>query len=119
MIRAAMMVAFLWATFSLSALAQDNGISRSLPLPKAKRPSNGMKMVVGTVAEISGSKVVIENDYGARKELKLDAKTRFLLAEKKRVKLTEVKPGVFVKITFRTTDLTATKVQETMKKFQE
>ena len=117
--RAAFTTAFFLLVFSLSAWSQDNGLSRGMARTKAERPSTQTKIVVGKVAEITNSKLVIENEHGAKKELKLDAKTRFLLTEKQRVKLTEVQPGWLVSITFREADLTATKVQQTMKKFQE
>lgn len=119
MTRAAFTTAFFLLVFSLSAWSQDNGLSRGMARTKAERPSTQTKIVVGKVAEITNSKLVIENEHGAKKELKLDAKTRFLLTEKKRVKLTEVQPGTLVSITFRAADLTATKVQQTVKKFQE
>lgn len=119
MTRAAVTLAFILTLISLSVWAQDKGGNRILARPKIERAPKSMKIVEGKVAEISDSKVVIENDYGARKELKLSSKTKFQLTEKKHVKLTEVKPGTFVKIAFRPEDLTATKVQETVRKFRE
>jgi len=118
MTRTAIAVVFLLA-FSFAALAQDKGVGQILHRSKMRRTSSPIKIVEGKVSEINDGKVIIENDYGAKKELKLSSKTKFQLTEKKRVKLTEVKPGTFVKITFDENDLTATKVQETTKRFRE
>ncbi len=111
-------ITFFMLIFSLPTLAQGKAGDHLARL-RTPRLNKDIKIVEGKVAEINEAKVVIENDHGARKELKVSAKTRFHLAAKKRIKLTEVKPGTFVKITFSEKDLTATKVQQTERKFRE
>ena len=119
MTRTLVIVAFFVTLLSHAALAQGKADGSALAVRKFERAPKLTKMVEGKVAEINDAKVVIENDYGAKKEIKLNTKTRFQLTEKKRVNRTEVKPGTFVKITFSETDLTAKKVQETTTKFRE
>jgi hypothetical protein len=120
MTRIVIVVALLLIVFGAPTLAQGKSGDH---LARLRRPIRGVpknvKIVEGKIAEIDDGKVIIENDYGARKELKLSSKTKFQLTEKKRIKLSEVKPGTFVKITFSEKDSTATKVQETPRKFRE
>ncbi|HEX4951408.1 MAG TPA: hypothetical protein VFZ34_32420 [Blastocatellia bacterium] len=118
MTRKAIIVAFLLTT-ALAAWAQDKGVGHILNPAKNKRTTSPIKMVEGKIAEIGAGKVIIENDYGAKKELRLNGKTKFQLSEKKKARLTEVRPGTFVKITFNETDLTAKKVEETTRKFRD
>ena len=91
--------------------------------PKELKPANkrelNTKILQGKIAAIRDDKITIENDYGAKKDFKMDGKTKFWLQEKKRVKADEVKPGVLVNITYRTSDATVTRVQETIKKFKD
>ncbi len=112
-------IVILLVAGSSAAFAQDSGFSRSMKRSQAERAMKDSKTVMGKVAEITASKVVIENDYGAKKELKLNSKTKFRLSEKKSTKLDAIKPGALVNVTFRPADLTATRVQQTVKKFQE
>lgn len=118
MTRTAVIVAILMLGVSGVAFAQGKAGDHLVRL-RSPRLNKNIKMVEGKIAEINDSTVIIENDHGARKELKLTTKTKFQLIEKKRIKLTEVKPGTFVKITFSEKDLTASKVQETSRKFRE
>lgn len=117
MTRNIVIVAFVLSLFTLSSLAQGKAGYGTLIRPKPK--NSPIKMVEGKVAEINESKVIIENDFGARKELRISGKTKFQLGEKKRAKLAEMKPGTFVKITFDETDSTAKKVEEATRKFRE
>ncbi len=118
MTRIVVIVAFLMIAAPTLAQGKSGDHLARLRTPTKGVPKN-IKIVEGKIAEIDEGKVVIENDYGARKELRVSSKTKFQLTEKKRIKLAEVKPGTFVKITFSEKDLTATKVQETVKKFQD
>lgn len=119
MTRGVVTFAFLMIVLSVSAFAQGSGSSSSVARAKPERPFAVTKTMMGKIAEINATKLVLENEHGAKKEFKLDNKTKFRLSEKKSVKLEEVKPGLRVKVTFREADLTATMVQETVKKFQE
>jgi hypothetical protein len=117
MTRAAFTLAGLMLVLSLSTFAQSSGSSRSAPL--ARRSFAVTKMVVGKVAEINAAQLVLENDFGAQKALKLDGKTKFRLLARKSVKRSAIPTGLLVKVTFREADLTATLVQETVRKFQD
>lgn len=117
MTRKMVILVCLLLLFTLSSMAQGKAGNGTLIRPKPNR--SPIKMVEGKVAEIDESKVIIENDHGARKELRLNSKTKFKLGEKKTVKLNEMKPGTFVKITFNETDLTVKKVEETNRKFRD
>jgi hypothetical protein len=122
MTRIVIVVACSLLIFAVPTLAQGKSgdhLARLKTPRMMKGVPKDIKIVEGKIAEIDDAKVVIENDHGARKELRLSPKTSFHLTEKKRIKLAEVRPGTFVKITFREKDLTATKVQETVKKFRE
>lgn len=122
MTRIVIVVACVLLILPASALAQGKSgdhLARLRTPRMMKGVPKDIKIVEGKIAEIDDAKVVIENDYGARKELRVSPKTSFHLTEKKRIKLAEIKPGTFVKITFREKDLTATKVQESVKRFRE
>ena len=102
--------------FSLAGLAQDNSSGSKPTKPRGDRTFLEGKTVYGKLASIEAAKIVIENDYGAQKEIKMDTKTKFRNAKNKDFKLTDFTRGMLVKVTFREVDMTATLVQENVKK---
>lgn len=97
--------------------AAQTSITRHQATPaKGTHAVTDGKTVYGKVAAIDDAKVVIENPYGAKKEIKLDPKTKFRNAKNKTFKLTDITPGLRVKVTFREADLIATTVQEDARK---
>ncbi len=99
---------------AIAGLAQDTGSKTTKP--KGDRTFLEGKTVYGKLASIEEAKIVIENDYGAKKEIKMDTKTKLRNAKNKDFKLTDFTPGMLVKVTFREVDMTATLVQENVKK---
>jgi hypothetical protein len=116
MTRTTFMIATLLLLLVGAGAAQDNTTTRQAMRAKAVRAFTEGKTVYGKVSAIDDEKIVIENPYGAKKEIKLDSKTKFRNAKNKTFKLTDITPGLMVKVTFREADLTATTVQEDAKK---
>ncbi|MBS1810457.1 MAG: hypothetical protein JST84_19995 [Acidobacteria bacterium] len=114
--RSIFIISALLVLFSLVVVAQDSNESRKATRAKGDRTFATGKTVYGKVSTMDEAKIVIENDYGAKKEIKLDNKTKFLNAKSKNFKMTDFAQGAMVKVTFREVDNTATVVQENVKK---
>lgn len=112
MIRKFVTFSILILSLVFAAYPQDKGTPKNATRAKGDRTFTDTKMVRGKVAQINETKLVIENDYGAKREINLDSKTKFNLASKKNVKATDVTSGLIVDVTFREADNTATIVQE-------
>ena len=112
--RTILMISMLVLTLSVTALAQDN--KSKVTRAKGEHAFTVGKTVYGKVTAIDAAKIVIENEFGAKKEIKLDTKTKLLNTKNKAFKLSDFASGSMVKVTFREVDMTATVVQENVKK---
>ncbi|MFN7930087.1 MAG: hypothetical protein U0Y68_19615 [Blastocatellia bacterium] len=92
--------------------AQDKTTTQKVTKAKNDRTFADTKMVVGKVAEVNDSKLVIENPYGAKREIKLDTNTKFQIGKRKNLKAADMTNGMTVNVFFREADNTATVVAE-------
>jgi hypothetical protein len=103
-------ISILLMSLASLALAQDK--TQKVTKAKGERTFTVTKMVVGKVAEISATKLVIENPYGAKREISLDPNTKFQLGKRKNLKATDITSGLMVNVIFREVDNVATWVME-------
>lgn len=97
--------------FSFASLTWAQGTKQNATRAK-EQTAPGTKMVVGKVAEISEAKLIIENPYGAKREIKLDTATKFQIGKRKKLKASDITTGMMVNVLFREMDNTAVTVAE-------
>lgn len=112
MIRRCLTISILMLSLVALAFPQSKDTTKKATRAKEDRSFADTKMLQAKVAQITASKLVVENEYGAKREINLDSNTKFSVANKKNVKATDVAPGLIVNVTFREADNTAIMVQE-------